>query len=318
VAARIVTRIQHELAVIVPLTLFRDAPTIARMAERIRAGETQAARVLVELQEGETTLPLVVVPGAGSDASMLQELARAMGPDQGVLTFQMPGLRPGERPPGSVEAAAELYLGALREHQPHGPYALAGESYGGVVAFEMAQRLHAAGERVAVLALLDTYAPGRPLLRSAGPATWLRLAHRWFRPRGKKEVRGALNAYRGLRQKLQRLRFHAYRLRHGADCTPPVAWRYTYLRMLCFAAHDRYQPRPYPGSLLLVRAEQQAPADLYESTDDLGWRPLVKGAFEIRDFPGRHGDEVRYPHVSRAARFLREMLRAELREERRG
>jgi amino acid adenylation domain-containing protein len=318
VAARIVTRIQHELGVIVPLSLFRDAPTIARMAERIRAGETQTARVLVELQAGEAETPLVVVPGAGSDASMLQELARAMGPDQGVLTFQMPGLRPGERPPGRVEAAAELYLAALREHQPHGPYSLAGESYGGVVAFEMAQRLHAAGERVALLALLDTYAPGHPLLRRSGPATWPRRAHRWFRPRGKKEVRGALNAYRGLRQKLQKLRFHAYRLRHGADCTPPVAWRYTYLRMLCFGAHDRYQPRPYPGSLLLVRAERQAPADLYESTDDLGWRPLVKGAFEVRDFPGRHGDEVRYPHVSRAARFMRDALRAELREGKRG
>ena len=314
VAARIVTRIQHELGVVVPLALFRDAPTLARMAERIRAGDTEKARVLVELQAGETQLPLVVVPGAGSDASMLQELARAMGPDQGVLTFQMPGLRPGERPPGSVEATAELYLRELRARQPHGPYALAGESFGGIVAFEMARRLDAAGERVPVLALLDTYAPGHPRLRRKGPATWLRRTGRWLLPRGRKELHTLVNLRRGLRQKYYWLRYHAHRRRHGADCAPPVPWRYTYLRLLCFAAHDRYAPEPYPGSLLLVRAEEQAPPDLFASTDDLGWRPLVKGAFEVHDFPGRHGDEVRHPHVSRVTRILREALRAARRD----
>jgi len=317
VAARIVTRIQHELGVVVPLTLFRDAPTVARMAEHLRRGDTGSGRVLVALQAGDAELPLLLVPGAGSDAFNLQNLARALGPDQAVFAIQMPGLRPGERPPRSVEALADLYVRELRAQQPAGPYALAGESFGGVVAYEMAQRLHAAGERVALLALIDTYAPGHPRLRSSGPAGWPRRFARWFLPRGKKELHSWLNLRRGVRERFQTLRYRIDRRLHGSERTPPVAWRYTYLRELCFDAQDRYAPRPYPGSLLLLRAEQQAPSDLYTSGEDLGWRPLVKGAFDVQDVPGRHGDAVLAPHVSRTARILREALRASRREEER-
>src|SRR5260370_32735690 len=51
---------------------------------------------------------------------------------------------------------AELYLGLVRGVQPHGPYRLGGASMGGMVAWEMAHRLTAAGEAVELLALMDT------------------------------------------------------------------------------------------------------------------------------------------------------------------
>src|SRR5205823_2243155 len=51
------------------------------------------------------------------------------------------------------------YVAALQAVQPVGPYLLGGWSFGGVVAFEMAQQLHAQGQTVALLALLDSWAP---------------------------------------------------------------------------------------------------------------------------------------------------------------
>src|SRR5689334_25000388 len=51
---------------------------------------------------------------------------------------------------------AETYLDSIRKIQPNGPYSLAGYSFGGLVAFEMACRLRSAGETVALLALLET------------------------------------------------------------------------------------------------------------------------------------------------------------------
>jgi thioesterase domain-containing protein len=54
---------------------------------------------------------------------------------------------------------ATQYLEAMLKVQPEGPYFLGGWSMGGAVAFEMAQQLRVRGERVAVLALLDSYAP---------------------------------------------------------------------------------------------------------------------------------------------------------------
>ena len=52
---------------------------------------------------------------------------------------------------------AEFYLQEIRQVQPRGPYLLAGWSMGGLIALEAAERLRAAGEEVALVAMLDSY-----------------------------------------------------------------------------------------------------------------------------------------------------------------
>ena len=70
------------------------------------------------------------------------------------------GCKPGgwkmdKTPTPRIEDMAAWYIQALQPCSPTGPYLLGGWSMGGVVAFEMAQQLHAQGQRVALLALLD-------------------------------------------------------------------------------------------------------------------------------------------------------------------
>jgi thioesterase domain-containing protein len=52
---------------------------------------------------------------------------------------------------------ARYSLGAVKQLQPHGPYLLIGFSLGGLVALEMAQQLVAQGEKIGLLAMLDSY-----------------------------------------------------------------------------------------------------------------------------------------------------------------
>jgi thioesterase domain-containing protein len=59
--------------------------------------------------------------------------------------------------PGSIEDMAADYVDLIRQVQPHGPYNLLGWSFGGLVAHAMATRLRSLHERVALLALLDSY-----------------------------------------------------------------------------------------------------------------------------------------------------------------
>jgi len=59
----------------------------------------------------------------------------------------------------SVEERAEHYVELLRETQPDGPYLLAGWSFGGALAYETGLRLQAAGEKLELLALIDTLLP---------------------------------------------------------------------------------------------------------------------------------------------------------------
>ena len=59
----------------------------------------------------------------------------------------------------TVEAAAAYQVAQLQRHQPSGPYYLGGHSFGGFVAFEMAQELGQAGANVGAVVILDTGAP---------------------------------------------------------------------------------------------------------------------------------------------------------------
>jgi thioesterase domain-containing protein len=89
-------------------------------------------------------------------------LAQQLGRERPFYGLQAPSLSEvgeGEDNYTTIEGRAAAYLEALRAVQAAGPYFLAGWSFGGVVAFEMAQQLQRAGEKVALLALLDTVAP---------------------------------------------------------------------------------------------------------------------------------------------------------------
>jgi thioesterase domain-containing protein len=66
----------------------------------------------------------------------------------------------------TLEEMAADYIKTIKFISPKGPYFIGGMSYGGMVAFEMAQQLKRNGEEVALLVLLD----------SPAPQTWTKVA----------------------------------------------------------------------------------------------------------------------------------------------
>src|SRR5204862_1758864 len=110
-------------------------------------------------QRSGSGTPFFCVAGGGSPTTSLRALAEFIEgrPCYGI---QARGLEERARPDHSIEACARRYLTEIRAIQPSGPYLVGGFSFGGLVAFEMACRLQAAGEQVALLAILETIAPG--------------------------------------------------------------------------------------------------------------------------------------------------------------
>jgi thioesterase domain-containing protein len=117
-----------------------------------------------------TTLPLRAAVGATSAKAPLfcfhavsglgWEYARllpSLDADQPLIALQARRLAGPQETPGSVEEMADDYVAEIRKIQPHGTYHLLGWSFGGLVAYAVAARLEAAGEEVALLALLDAY-----------------------------------------------------------------------------------------------------------------------------------------------------------------
>ena len=84
-------------------------------------------------------------------------LARQLSPDQPLYLIAPCGLDGGPIPPTYGEMA-DLHVRALREVLPEGPYRLGGTCNGGLVAYEMARRLEAAGQSVELLVLFGASA----------------------------------------------------------------------------------------------------------------------------------------------------------------
>jgi thioesterase domain-containing protein len=98
---------------------------------------------------------------------LYQHLARCLAPDQPVYGVYSPienelrAAAEGKPILLTVEELAAHYVTLIRTIQPRGPYQLAGISFGGVLAFEVAQQLSRAGQSVGMLALIDACCRGR-------------------------------------------------------------------------------------------------------------------------------------------------------------
>jgi thioesterase domain-containing protein/acyl carrier protein len=141
-----------------PLALIFQYSSIEKLAGLLREqGSLSPVSPMVQLQKGGSKTPLFFVHGAGGGAFAFLSLARHLGPEQPFYAFQSVGLEQDGDTQISIQFLASTYIRAMREVQPHGPYLIGGWSMGGTVAFEIALQLEAAGEKVALLAMLDSH-----------------------------------------------------------------------------------------------------------------------------------------------------------------
>jgi amino acid adenylation domain-containing protein len=278
-----------------PLATLFEAPTVAALAGRLReAGWRPPWQALVRIQAGRDARPLFCLHAAGGDVLVYRELARLLGPERPVYGLQD---SPGPEQPHaiSVRDAAAGYLACLRDRQPAGPYLLCGLSGGGLIAFEMALQLQAAGEEVALLALLDTAEPGYMAERLGGG-----------------RVRSAYQALVRTAERLDLLACLAWRRRVAPGRRTPGGG---VVRSVLQAARDTFRPalaRPgwtfdqwqpaerFRGRLTLLRGWRLLGPLL---DVHLGWRPHA-GQIELRLVPGFHSVVLHQPHVRRLAREL--------------
>ena len=97
--------------------------------------------------------------GAGGNVLYFQELAINLGKERPFYALQPPGLDGTTPPLTSIENLATHYIKTIKTVQKTGPYYLDGHSFGGLVAFEMAQQLIKNSENVHLLAILDCPSP---------------------------------------------------------------------------------------------------------------------------------------------------------------
>jgi amino acid adenylation domain-containing protein len=333
VATQLISRVRSIFQVEIPIRLLFEAPTIETFALALSAAEAKPGQsekiarallrldarraqvgpvqkpVLVEMETGSGR-PFFLVHPIGGDVLCYIHLARQLGAERAVYGLQVPD-RVASGAETTIEERAASYLLHLRMVQPSGPYSLAGWSMGGVLAFEMARQLELAGESVAFLGLLDTFAPGSSKGRRTS-AIGGELVALFAQDLAPLSGIGLLTLPEGfgrlsVDEALGWLSAEVKQL----DLLPPgLEGRYLEQSFRMFAAHyralGRYVGGSYSSPLVLYRAaEPSAPT---ASDPTLGWQSLLGRPIEVHSVPGDHYSLLSRAHAEGLAALLLEQL----------
>jgi acyl transferase domain-containing protein/thioesterase domain-containing protein/acyl carrier protein len=316
IAVQLFAQIEQRFGQKLPLATLFQAPTVEQLAALLEAPEP-AAQVqwgsLVPLREAGERAPFFCVHGGGGNVLNFRDLAEELGTGQPVFALQAEGLDHEDMPQDRVEDTAARYVAEIRAVQPHGPYYLGGYSYGGLVAWEMAQQLHRQGEPVGLLALIETYAPGHQetlafrrhwyrertrmhvhRLRSMRLRDWPPYVARRYRT-----VRWRIGAW--LRSRAWQLRYRGYRVLRR-----PIPASLVNHMEVAFYAASRYEPARYEGQPVLFVARDRGVEGAADPS--FGWAGRSTVPVDVCHVPGDHHSLLESPHV----RGLAEELRARL------
>lgn len=302
---RVIDRLNKAGLKVAPGQFFQHQ-TIAELApvvSTIEAVDSQEAgwSSLVVLQANGAKPPLYLTHTAPGDVLGYMKLVYYLGNDQPCYGFQSLGLHRIEDSHASLPEMAAHYVKLLREFQPEGPYYLGGWCFGGNVALEMAQQLVAQGQKVALLALFETWAHPPPVtnlryythrfacLLGLGPHALARYAKRnllrIFRINSAPDPDAGEFEFSATQQGPLKNREHVYKIN--------------------LAATRKHKSRHYPGTITLFNGTYYQSHDILSPQS--GFMTLADGV-ETHLIPGSHRSVIKEPSVRILAEKLKTCL----------
>ncbi|WP_077923483.1 non-ribosomal peptide synthetase [Spirosoma sp. 209] len=310
-AVRVMTQLERETGRRFPLSMLFEYPTIHRLAQLLQPDKpTRTFKSLVPIKPQGSKTPIYIIHGIGLNLLNFSSLSTYMDPEQPIYGLQARGLDGTEEPLNRMEDIAACYIQEVLEQNPTGPYAIAGYSFGGYVAYEMAQQLRAMGKEIKLLAMFDTDARalvshksqlsrlvwrigrqfpkmlfiGRSLINQ--PKETIRYQQEYFNRQGQLLLEGL-----GLASKPK----PSTELGHME-----------YIMQKHEEAFEAYRLQPYNGKLDLFRAMTR----LYFVDDQvyLGWNDFARQGVRVHDVPGDHATLMYPPNDKALALALQRAL----------
>jgi acetoacetyl-CoA synthetase len=288
-----------------PLSTLSSSPTISALASLIGADTgSSLSPVLVRLRPGEGN-PIFIVHGASGTVMGCWTLAQALRTSRPIFGLQAVGLDGQQLPQQRIEEMAATYIEAMRGVQRGGPFALAGYSLGGLVALEIAQQLHRAGERMELVCLLDTYVHERRLPWLAWADFQIGYVRRQYSALRDLPTSGKIHYLRDkATAATDRLRMRLGRSARRTDPAvaglnvPPVLMR---VRESMRLAMSVYRPVRYRGGpIVYVRAQR-----FQDRGDPLPvWQRVAACGLNIIRVQGDHYEMMSAPYVHEVAMAL--------------
>ncbi|XSS66377.1 non-ribosomal peptide synthase/polyketide synthase [Pseudomonas sp. B11] len=323
-AIRLVSLLTQDGLPVTLAQLFQHA-SVASMAAllRLRSDAPALEQGLVTVRAGGTQAPLFLVHEFSGLNVYFPALARHVDAD--IPVYGLEGVAWGEPQLRTLECMAARHIDMMRSVQPHGPYRLAGWSFGGLLAYEIAAQLIGMDEEVSFLGLLDTHVPR---LVDQGKARWS-VAHahslhlleqcRAF-CQAQRPVDGqALATLTQLEGDAAQMDFDTLwqRCCDAGLLQPQLAalsrdalWAYLDREVAHGHGQAHYSLLPLTMPVHLFTAEERMD-EASRSSDTLGWDEVLPTALLQRiRVPGDHQSMMQAPHIAALGQAIGDALNA--------
>lgn len=308
IAVQVMTRIEKLTGKRLPLAALFENSTVEKLSLMLEMdGKSIVWDSLVPIKPTGNKMPLYIVHGAGLNVLLFNALAINMDPDQPVYGLQAKGLNGIDEPLTEIRDIAAHYISAIQAQNPDGPYALAGYSFGGIIAFEMAKQLEAQSKKVKMLAMFDTYAYRSPFFDP-----WLTMQTKrakFFLRKLKYNLLTGEGLSQNIAGKTKNIKRHATRLlwRLKKDEQQEGFFGYSNkIDEMNQQAERNYQLKPYNISIELFRANTHT--FYMDDFEYLGWRPYALKGINVHPIPGEHNSIFKAPNDKIFAKILQNCL----------
>lgn len=310
-AAILFSRMEAEFGKAISIDTLVKCPTMRQVADVYRGLDnatvkTSSRRKLVPLQPHGKQEPIFCLAGIDGHFLNFRHMAGLLGDDRPMFGLQPVGLNGVDQPYTDIVEMAADHVRTIQAARPRGPYNLVGFSFGGIVAYEMAQILRRQGEQVG-LALIDcsTGLPKRATLIQS-LAFHLRYASRLpSRRRWQYFLERVRGYWLGIKFKLKLIDWEE-RLEGLID----VKGIYSHVAAINMQALSHYRPSSAEGAAVLYRAKLRANWPGEDRIDPAeSWSSLFPaGHFQVVDVEGAHASIMNRPNVERLVEHLQSVL----------
>jgi len=313
---RLLARIRSTYGIQMQLASLLHTRTVGAIAAAVREAQANASplkeRALVPIQPKGNKNPIFLVHAVGGDVLFYEPLSAALNPNRPVFALRSPLSYQREMRESTLAEQATFLLNEIRSFHPTGPFFIAGHSYGGVLAFEMARQLHERALTPELLVLIDADLPGSkqhvPLrtqlstfaqnLRNGGM--------RYLARKSELKVRYLAEVF------VHKLQLIAASAMDAMGRQLPLTLRYARIEEIHYRALAGYKPQAYTGKIWLIRAVERGFKGILSlsEVDDptLGWSEFAHGGLQIEDVVAEHYNVLLPPHAAEVANNIEVMI----------
>jgi amino acid adenylation domain-containing protein len=303
-AMQMIAQIEQQTGLSLGLNQLLQTPTISAIAQfLVQPTDDQTTPNIVPMRSGDNRQPLFLIHAGGPSVLFYQPLVQQLRSDRTIYGIESAFLH-GKRPDlNTIELVAQEYLQQIRTLQPQGPYHFAGSSFGGIVAYEMAQQLQQAGERVAALILLDRATPLDRYYLLGGPdgQTMLQALFTLKRTFVTQSLRRLLPL--SMRQWYWKIQGRRYRWARKIGLKIAADRQEIYCRHIEIL--ESYIPKPYGDQVCIIRAYASPKCERLLKPD-LGWSAYAETQVWVNS--GGHMSMFDRPHVELLAQQIDQIL----------